>query len=151
MKPDAPDPQPIPPLGLSSDDIRGLSRLSSPRTAEAFAHTVVLVEGVSDQRAVESLARRRGRNLDAEGISIVPMGGATNIRRFLEVFGPQGFDVRLAGLCDAREEGHFRRALNRYKSTAEGRSSSLAVHHARGETMVDRDVNGASRVIAVRC
>ena len=111
MKPDAPDPQPIPPLGLSSDDIRGLSRLSSPRTAEAFAHTVVLVEGVSDQRAVESLARRRGRNLDAEGVSIVPMGGATNIRRFLEVFGPQGFDVRLAGLCDAREEGHFRRAL----------------------------------------
>jgi hypothetical protein len=39
------------------------------------------------------------------------MGGATNIRRALDVFGPQGFDVKLAGLCDAGEEGDFKRAL----------------------------------------
>jgi hypothetical protein len=73
----------------------------------------VLVEGVSDQLALEALAVRRGRNLDAEGISIVPMGGATNIGRFLARFGPQGFDARLAGLCDAAEEGDFRRGLER--------------------------------------
>lgn len=42
--------------------------------------TVVLVEGVSDKSAIEALAERRGRNLAAEGISIVAMGGATNIR-----------------------------------------------------------------------
>jgi len=41
------------------------------------------------------------------------MGGATNIRKFLDVFGPRGADVRLAGLCDAREEGDFRRGLER--------------------------------------
>ena len=41
------------------------------------------------------------------------MGGAGNIRRFLELFGPQGLDARLAGLCDAREEGDFRRGLER--------------------------------------
>jgi len=75
------------------------------------ARAVVLVEGVSDQLALEALAERRGRNLAAEGVSIVPMGGATNIRKALDVFGPQGFDVRLAGLCDAGEEGDFRRAL----------------------------------------
>jgi hypothetical protein len=75
------------------------------------ANAVVLVEGVSDQLALEALATRRGRDLDAEGISIVPMGGATNIRKALAVFGPQGFDVRLAGLCDAGEEGDFKRAL----------------------------------------
>jgi hypothetical protein len=75
------------------------------------ARAVVLVEGVSDQLALEALAERRGRNLGAEGVSIVPMGGATNIRKALGVFGPQGFDVRLAGLCDAGEEGDFRRAI----------------------------------------
>jgi hypothetical protein len=80
--------------------------------AEAFfARAVVLVEGMSDKLALEALAERRGRNLDAEGISIVPMGGATNIGTFLDLFGPQGFDVRLAGLCDAAEEGDFQRGL----------------------------------------
>ena len=74
---------------------------------------VVLVEGISDRRALEALAGRRGRNLAAEGVSIVPMGGAQAIRRFLELFGPRGLDLRLAGLCDAGEEGDFRRALER--------------------------------------
>lgn len=74
---------------------------------------VVLVEGLSDQRALEALAARLGRNLEAEGIAVVPMGGAQAIGRFLDQFGPQGLDVRLAGLCDAAEEGVFRRALER--------------------------------------
>jgi len=74
---------------------------------------VVLVEGISDQLAVEALAERLGRNLDAEGISIVPIGGAKNIGSFLDRFGPRGLDVRLAGLCDAAEEGDFRRGLER--------------------------------------
>ncbi len=74
---------------------------------------VVLVEGVSDQRAVETLARRRGRDLDAEGVAVLSIGGAHAIGRYLERFGPQGLDVRLAGLCDAGEEGDFRRALER--------------------------------------
>ena len=74
---------------------------------------VVLVEGTSDQVALETLAGRRGRDLDAEGISIVPMGGAQAIGGFLDRFGPRGLDVRLAGLCDAGEEGDFQRGLER--------------------------------------
>ena len=74
---------------------------------------VILVEGVSDRLALEALARRRGRNLEAEGISIVPMGGATNIRRFLDVYGPRNLDTRLAGLYDSGEEDDFTRALER--------------------------------------
>jgi hypothetical protein len=74
---------------------------------------VVLVEGISDQVALEALAERRGRDLAAEGIAVVPMGGARNIRHFLERFGPRGLNLRLAGLCDAREEGDFRRGLER--------------------------------------
>jgi hypothetical protein len=74
---------------------------------------VVLVEGTSDQIALETLAERRGRDLAAEQVSIVPIGGAQAIGGFLERFGPQGLDVRLAGLCDAREERDFRRGLER--------------------------------------
>ena len=86
----------------------------SPQTAEAFfAQAVVLVEGISDRFALEALARRRGRDLEAEGISILPIGGAQAIGRFLDRFGPQGLDVRLAGLCDVGEEGQFRRGLER--------------------------------------
>lgn len=75
--------------------------------------TVVLVEGASDQAALETLARRRGRDLGAERVAIVPMGGATTIGHFLDLLGPHGYDYRLAGLCDAGEEGDFRRELER--------------------------------------
>ncbi len=79
----------------------------------ANLRAVVLVEGTSDQHALEALAERRGRNLDAEGVSVLPIGGAQAIGRFLNLFGPQGLDVRLAGLCDAAEEGEFRLGLER--------------------------------------
>jgi hypothetical protein len=82
-------------------------------TDEVPPRAVVLVEGVSDKLALEALAERRSRNLDAEGVSVVPVGGAQAIGTFLDVFGPQGLNVRLAGLCDAGEERHFRRALER--------------------------------------
>ena len=73
----------------------------------------VLVEGISDRIAVETLARRRGRDLEAEGVSVVPIGGAQAIGRFLDHFGPRGLDLRLAGLCDAAEERDFKRGLER--------------------------------------
>lgn len=79
----------------------------------ADVRAVVLVEGVSDQHALEALAERRGRNLDAEGVSVVPIGGAQGIGRFLNLYGPPGLDVRLAGLCDAAEEADFSRGLER--------------------------------------
>ena len=77
------------------------------------ARAVVLVEGVSDQRALTTLAARRGRDLEAEGVSVVPIGGAHGMGPYLERFGPRGLDLRLAGLCDVGEEGAFRRALER--------------------------------------
>ena len=80
---------------------------------DQLARAVVLVEGTSDQIAVEALAERRGRNLEAEGISVVPIGGAQAIGNFLDRFGPKGYDLKLAGLCDAGEEGDFQRGLER--------------------------------------
>ncbi len=77
----------------------------------AAAQTVVLVEGISDQIAVETLARRRDRDLDAEGVVVLPMGGAHSIARYLALLGPDGAGLRLAGLCDLAEVDVFRRRL----------------------------------------
>jgi hypothetical protein len=75
--------------------------------------SVVLVEGPSDAAAVEALARRLRHDLDAEGVSIVAIGGYGNLGRFLERYGPSGLGVRLAGLYDAPEERYFSRGLAR--------------------------------------
>lgn len=73
----------------------------------------MLVEGVSDQAAVEALAARRGQDLRAAGVAVVPIGGAKNIAGFLARYGPPGLGLRVAGLCDAGEERDFRRGLER--------------------------------------
>jgi len=77
----------------------------------AAQRAVVFVEGTSDKVAVETLAEVRGRDLGAEGVSVLPIGGAQAIGRFLDRF--KGADVKLAGLCDAGEEAGFRRNLER--------------------------------------
>jgi len=82
-------------------------------TTSSLARAVVLVEGISDQRALMTLATRRGRDLEAEGVSVVPIGGAHAVAPHLERFGPRGLDLKVAGLCDVGEEGTFRRALER--------------------------------------
>ena len=80
---------------------------------DGVPRAVILVEGVSDRGAVEALAERRGRDLRAERVAVVPIGGAQAVGGFLSRVGPEGLDVRLAGLCDAGEEGVFRRGLER--------------------------------------
>jgi hypothetical protein len=75
------------------------------------AVALVLVEGISDQIALETAAAGLGRDLEAERVVIVPMGGAHAIGRFLTRLGPLGTRVRLAGLCDAREEEIFSRGV----------------------------------------
>jgi hypothetical protein len=75
------------------------------------ARAIVLVEGISDQVALETLAARRGRDLQRERVRIVPIGGAQAIGRFLTRFASEESDATLAGLCDAGEEDLFRRGL----------------------------------------
>jgi OLD-like protein len=75
------------------------------------ARTVLLVEGISDQIALETLAVRRGRDLAAERVAVVPVGGTHGVTRYLRRFGPEGAGIRLAGLCDAGEEEVLRRGL----------------------------------------
>jgi hypothetical protein len=79
------------------------------------AGAAILVEGWSDQAALETLAQRRGWNLQAAGVVVLPIGGATNIGKFLQALGPQGLDVRLAGLYDVGEERHIQRSLEQLR------------------------------------
>jgi hypothetical protein len=68
---------------------------------------VVLVEGITDRIALEAVAAKLGLDLAAEGIEIVPIGGAQAIRRAAAQYEGQ----RVVGLCDAGEERWFRRVL----------------------------------------
>jgi hypothetical protein len=95
--------------GYANGPTAGPQATARALTNLSGAAAVVLVEGVSDQIALETLAVRRGRDLAAERVVVVPIGGAHAARRFLTTFNPAG--VRLAGLCDVAEEEIFRRAL----------------------------------------
>jgi len=89
---------------------------------------VVLVEGRSDEIAVRTLARRRGRDLASEGVSVVTVGGAQAMGRFLACYGPAGANTTVSGLCDAGEEPDVRRALeNAGLSPAPGRAGLEAL------------------------
>jgi hypothetical protein len=83
------------------------------RTAVAGARAIVLVEGMSDKAALETLAPRLGIPTGGTGIHIVPMGGVTNIGRFIDTFGPAGLKLTVTGLCDAGEADYVRRVLAR--------------------------------------
>ncbi len=97
-------------------------------TASVTPRAVVLVEGRSDEIAVRTLARLRGRDLAAEGISVVSAGGAQAMGRVLAAYGPVGAHTTVAGLCDAGEEPAVRRALERVGlSPAPGRAGLEAL------------------------
>jgi hypothetical protein len=80
---------------------------------DAKSRAAILVEGWSDQAAVETLAQRRGCDLRAEGIIVVPIGGVTNLGHFIGALGAHALDLALAGLYDAGEERHVLRSLER--------------------------------------
>ncbi|WP_207892249.1 TOPRIM nucleotidyl transferase/hydrolase domain-containing protein [Streptacidiphilus pinicola] len=77
------------------------------------SEAVVLVEGVSDRVALEVLARRRGMDLAAHGVSVVAMHGITNIGHFLAHYryGEATPGKRIAGLYDEAEERFVVRGL----------------------------------------
>jgi hypothetical protein len=76
---------------------------------QVTAKAVVLVEGESDRIAVETLAARRGRDLAAEGVAVVVIGGAHALDRVLRTLEAE----RVAGLYDRGEGAVVRRALAR--------------------------------------
>jgi OLD-like protein len=111
---------------------------------------VILVEGISDRIALEAVAARRGRDLAAERVEIVPIGGAHAIGAALGRYAPA---LRVVGLCDAGEEHVFRRALER---AGVGAPSSRAELEQLGFHVCDADLEdeliralGADRVVGL--
>lgn len=103
------------------DEIRSWADGGSGGSARDLAvqlgvRTAVLLEGLSDAAAVEALTARLDRDLAAEGVCVVPMGGAMNVGRYAGVLGPTGLGLRLAGLCDEREQPYFDRGLDRARA-----------------------------------
>ncbi|MEU9802587.1 TOPRIM nucleotidyl transferase/hydrolase domain-containing protein [Streptomyces sp. NPDC051000] len=82
--------------------------------------TAVLLEGPSDLAAVEALAERRGRDLTAEGVGVVSMGGAMSVGCHAGLLGPPGLGLRLTGLCDEREQPFYERGLERAGAPRQG-------------------------------
>lgn len=68
----------------------------------------MLVEGASDRIAVETLARRLGHDLAADGVAVEAIGGAQAVRRALA----RHEGARVVGLVDAGEAAGFRRVLD---------------------------------------
>ncbi len=97
--------------------VRGRVRHSERVEVIRPRRTVVLVEGESDRVAVTTLARRSGRDLGAEGVDVVAMGGATNVHRFLGRYADPSTGLRVAGLCDLAERRFFARAVRRHSFT----------------------------------
>ncbi|OEU86058.1 hypothetical protein DB35_10480 [Streptomyces abyssalis] len=81
--------------------------------ARLRVRTAVLLEGSSDAEAVSALAASRGRDLAAEGVCVLPMGGAMSVGRYAHLLGPPGLGLRLTGLCDEAERGFYDRGLER--------------------------------------
>ena len=86
---------------------------ASDLAVQLGVRTAVLLEGPSDLAAVEALAARRGRDLAAEGVCVVPMGGAMSIGRYAGLLGPPGLGLHLKGLCDEGEQRFYDRGLKR--------------------------------------
>ncbi|MFF2963365.1 TOPRIM nucleotidyl transferase/hydrolase domain-containing protein [Streptomyces sp. NPDC057963] len=93
---------------------------ASDLAARLGVRTAVLLEGPSDLAAVEALAARRGRDLAAEGVCVVSMGGAMSVGRYAGLLGPPGLGLHLAGLCDEREQRFFDRGLQRAQAPRRG-------------------------------
>ncbi|MGD2044216.1 MAG: ATP-dependent endonuclease [Acidimicrobiia bacterium] len=108
--------------------------LALARRSVAMAQAMILVEGESDRRALEVLAVRLDRDLDAEGVVIVAIAGATNIARFLAILPTS---VGLCGLYDEAEGHILRSALEPSEPGLRMAEEELA---ARGFFMCRRDL-----------
>ena len=98
--------------------VSGPSAATAPRRLAleqvGDARHIVLVEGITDQIAVEALAARCGIDLDHDGVVVAPMGGAHAIDTFLHAIGRRvNSAASMGGLCDRREAPVFRAALHR--------------------------------------
>lgn len=80
----------------------------------AESSVVILVEGVSDQIAVETLAIRHCLDLQGAGVTVLPAGGASEmVKLAIAVMNDASRSPRLMCLCDVAEEPAVRGGVQR--------------------------------------
>lgn len=77
------------------------------------ARSAILVEGWSDQAAVETWARTSAVDLFDNAVVVLPVGGITNMGKFLSALRAPGLAMKVSGLYDASEEALTLRCLER--------------------------------------
>ena len=92
------------PAAATEATTRALARLDGARR-------VILVEGISDQIAVEAVAERCGTNIEARGIVVVPMGGIHALPSHLRRMASMSTGTEVVGLYDVGEAAVVGRAL----------------------------------------
>ena len=90
-----------------------IARAAPQPDAPAGLGAVVLVEGRSDRAALHAAALLLGRDLAAERVAVVAMGGVTNLVRCAATAAAIAPDVPLVALVDAAEDRWVRAALPR--------------------------------------
>lgn len=110
--------------GVDPDRVRRVVEKEVPRTFSEgfFADAVVFVEGDTDRVALEALAERLGKALDAAGTAVLAMGGKEGIKvpwHLLDLLGIPAYVV-----ADADAEG----AARKYPSDEEKRAAAAASH-----------------------
>lgn len=116
----------MPDLSPLRDAVRAWAAGGPPDPVHELAtrlpvRTAVLLEGPSDVNAVNALATRHGRDLPAEGVAVLSMGGAMNAGRYAALLGPTGLGLHLTGLCDQQERDFYARAWQRAGATPHDR------------------------------
>lgn len=126
------------PSSLSDPEVNVLTRFMTADNAEAiFARKAVLVEGLSDKYAIEALAERKGKHLDALGVSVVAMRGCGQIGTFLSLLGKKGLRVQLVGMCDGAEVAEWAKALDAH---GYGKTMNQAAMAKAGFFVCDKDL-----------
>ena len=91
--------------------------LEAPEALDIVLHqharSAILVEGWSDQAVVEAWARACAVNLPTHGVVVLPVGGITNMGKFVSVLRAPGLTLKLSGIYDASEEFLTLRCLER--------------------------------------
>jgi hypothetical protein len=83
------------------------------RVVRERARCAILVEGWSDEAAVEAWAAACAVDLRSRAVVVLPVGGITNMGKFLSALRAPGLGVRVSGLYDASEEFQTLRCLER--------------------------------------
>ncbi|KPF45585.1 hypothetical protein IP76_07795 [Rhizobium sp. AAP43] len=84
--------------------------------AAAAARSVILVEGISDQIALEATAMKLGLDLASRRVVVVPIGGIGSVNRYLSHFLSSELKPAISGLFDGAEAPILRKALLRQRS-----------------------------------